>query len=267
MLDSLTATRFDRRMIRGRTAPFLLEGETVAGDVVEVVTKFTGPHLTVEGLVREAFGALLAADLGLPVPACYCVDLAPDFVAAVSSTHPAYGAALAEAIPVGFGSAKLPPGFIAWMPERRLPTAMGQAAAEIYAFDLLIQNPDRRPENPNLQFKGDDFAIFDHEMALVTEGVLFWRPPWEAGALAATSAPARHVLYPPLRSSRPDFAWLIGAWEAVDDVRLSAYRAAIPPQWTPTAQAAHTADAAIDFLRDLRHHIRPAMEEILRTLA
>lgn len=43
MLDSLTATRFDRRMTRGRTAPFLLEGETAAGDVVEVVAKFTSP--------------------------------------------------------------------------------------------------------------------------------------------------------------------------------------------------------------------------------
>jgi hypothetical protein len=267
MLDALNATRFDRRMTRGRTAPFLLEGETVTGDVVEVVAKFTSPQLPVEGLVREAFGALLAADLGLPVPACYCVTAAPDFVAAVSSTHPADGAVLAAAIPVGFGSAKLPPGFIAWMPERRLPKAMRQAAAEIYAFDLLIQNPDRRPENPNLQSKGDDFAIFDHEMALVTEGILFWRPPWDAGALDAMGAPVRHVLHPLLRGSQPDFARLVGAWEAIDDARLSAYRAALPPQWTPAAQEAHTADRAIDFLRDLRHHIRPAMREILRTLA
>ncbi len=52
MLDCLTATRFDRRMTRGRTAPFLLEGETVAGDLVEVVAKFTSPQLPVEGLVR-----------------------------------------------------------------------------------------------------------------------------------------------------------------------------------------------------------------------
>lgn len=266
MLDSLTATRFDRRMTRGRTSPFLLEAETASGDVVEVVAKFTSPQLPVEGLIREAFGALLAADLGLPVPACYCVTVAPNFVAAVSSTHPADGTALASAVPVGFGSAKLPPGFVAWMPERRLPRAMRQAAAEIYAFDLLIQNPDRRPENPNLQSKGDDFAIFDHEMALVTEGILFWRPPWEAGALDALGVQARHVLHPTLRGSQPNFDRLVGAWEAIDDARLSDYRAALPPQWTPTAHAAHTADAAIDFLCELRHHIRPAMREILRTL-
>lgn len=56
MLDSLTAPRFDRRMTRGRTAPFLLEGDTIAGDAVEVVAKFTSPQLTAEGLVRAAGG-------------------------------------------------------------------------------------------------------------------------------------------------------------------------------------------------------------------
>ncbi|MCK7468807.1 MAG: hypothetical protein MZU91_12240 [Desulfosudis oleivorans] len=154
MLDSLTATRFDRRMTKGRTGPFLLECETVAGDAVEVVAKFNGPQLPVEGLVREALCAMLAADLGLPVPACYCVHLQPDFLAAVASTHGAEAAVLAAAVPVGFGSAKLPPGFSAWMPGRSIPKGMQQGAAEIYAFDLLVQNPDRRPDNPNLQVQG-----------------------------------------------------------------------------------------------------------------
>ena len=267
MLDALTATRFDRRMTRGRTGPFLLEGETLAGDKVEVVAKFTSAQLPVEGLVREAFCALLAADLGLPVPPCYCMTVPPDFVVAVSSTHQAEGTALAQAIPVGFGSAKLPPGFAVWMPERRLTKAMRQTAAEIYAFDLLIQNPDRCPENPNLQSKGDVFAIFDHELALVTEGILFWRPPWESGALDAMGSPARHVLYPALRGSQTDLARLVGAWEAVGNTRLAAYRAALPPLWTPTSQVAHTADTAIAFLRELRHQLRPAIREIMRTLA
>ncbi len=265
MLDSLTATRFDRRITRGRTGPFLLEGETGIGDTAEVITKFTSDQLTVEGLIRETFGALLAADLGLPVPACYCVALTPDFVASVAMSHPAHGAALATAVPVGFGSTKLPPGFSAWMPQRELPKAMRHAAAEIYAFDLLIQNPDRRPDNPNLQSRGEDFAIFDHEMALVTEGILFWKPPWHPDALAA--AASKHVLYSGLRGKQPDLSRIIGAWEAVDDARLAAYRAALPPEWTATPLAVHTADTAIGFLSDLRRNVRPAMQEIMRTLA
>lgn len=267
MLETLTATRFDRRITKGRTGPFLLECEHATNGLVEVIAKFTGPQLSVEGLVREALGAMLAADLGLPVPQCFCVEVQPDFLEALAGTHPAEAAVLTAAVPVGFGSAKLPPGFSTWMPGRSIPKAMKPAAAEIYAFDLLIQNADRRPENPNLQSKGDDFAIFDHEMALVVEGILFWRPPWEAGALDAMGAPARHVLYPALRGSQPNLARLVGAWEAIDDARLAAYRAALPPQWTPTAQVAHTADAAIGFLRDLRDNLVPAMQEITRTLA
>jgi hypothetical protein len=265
MLDSLTATRFDRRITRGRTGPFLLEGERGDGDTVEVIAKFTSEQLTIEGLIRETFGALLAADLGLPVPACYCVALTPDFVASVTASHPAYGATLAKAVPVGFGSAKLPPGFTAWMPQRGLPRTMRQTAAEIYAFDLLIQNPDRRPDNPNLQSRGEEFAIFDHEMALMTEGILCWTPPWQVDSLAA--AAPRHVLFSELRGTQPDLSRLIGAWEAVDDSRLQAYRAALPPEWTATAAAAQTADTGIGFLVDLRSNVRLAMQEIMRTLA
>ncbi len=267
MLDSLIATRFDRRITKGRTGPFLLECENAAGDAVEVIAKFSGPQLPVEGLLREALCALLAADLGLPVPACYCVHLRPDFLAALASTHGAEAAVLAAAVPVGFGSAKLPPGFSAWMRGRSIPKGMQQGAAEIYVFDLLVQNPDRRPENPNLQSKGERFGIFDHELALVTEGILFWRPPWEQGALPALGAPDRHVLRQGLRGFVPDFARMIGAWEAVADGRLAAYRAALPMEWTSTPKLAATADAAMGFLRELRNNLHPAMQEITRTLA
>jgi hypothetical protein len=130
-----------------------------------------------------------------------------------------------------------------------------------------VQNPDRRPDNPNLEFRGETFAIFDHEMALVTEGVLFWRPPWEPGSLAASGAPDRHILRQRLRGSAPDFARLIGAWEAIDDTRLEAYGNAIPREWTQSPQTVQTMQTALGFLRDLRDHLRPAMQEITRTLA
>lgn len=267
MLDSLIATRFDRRMTKGRTGPFLLECEAAEQGSIEVVAKFTGPQLTVEGLIREALCAMLAHDLGLPVPACWCVTVQPDFIAALAAIQPEAAQFLAKAVPVGFGSARLPPGFSAWMPGRSIPKAMQASAAEIYAFDLLVQNPDRRSDNPNLEFKGETFAIFDHEMALVTEGVLFWRPPWEPGSLTASQAPEQHILRSRLRGTVLDFARLIGAWEAVDDVRLTAYGNAMPPQWTSSPQAVQTTESALAFLRDLRDHIKPAMQEIMRTLA
>ncbi len=174
---------------------------------------------------------------------------------------------LGAAVPVGFGSAKLPTQFAAWMPGRSIPEPMQQTAAQIYAFDLLVQNSDRRPENPNLQWRDHEFAIFDHEMALVTEGVLFWQPPWISGALATQRAPQGHVLWPGLRGSHPDYSQLVDAWESIDDTRLSAYRTALPDAWFPTTEEARTVDIALGFLRDLRDNLRPAVQEIMRTLA
>lgn len=263
MLDSITANRFDRRMTNGRTDPFLMECESDTGDSIEIVAKFSGPQIGVEGLMREALCAILAADLGLPVPPCFCVHVEPSFLEALQGTHPVEAAALVAAVPLGFGSEKLPPGFTNWMRDRSIPKAMQQRAAEIYAFDLLIQNPDRRPDNPNLQSCGERFAIFDHELALVTQGVLFWKPPWVPGALAAAGAIGQHVLRGGLKGFQPDYARLIGAWEAIDDHRIAAYRAALPLEWSTNPDAA---DTAIVFLKELRDNVRPAMQEILRTL-
>jgi hypothetical protein len=206
---------------------------------------------------------MVASDLGLPVPACYCVHLEPDFLAALASTHKIEFAVLSAAVQVGFGSHKLSPGFASWMPGRSIPRSMLQSAAEIYAFDLLVQNPDRRPDNPNLQSCHEDFAIFDHELALVTEGILFWKPPWVLGALTAAGAVGQHALRAGLSGYTPDYSRLIGAWESISDARLLQYRSTLPLLWTVPPLAA---DTAVAFLRDLRDNIHPAMREILRTL-
>ncbi len=267
MFASVTATRLHRRTTRGRTGPFLLECEHTDGGPVEVVAKFNGPQLPVSGLVREALCAMLAADLGLPVPDFHAVELQPEFLAGLALSHPDELTFLSAAVNPGFGSTQLPPGFTSWMPGRSIPRSMTAAAAEIYAFDLLIQNPDRRPDNPNLQHRGDQFAIFDHELALVTEGVLFWRPPWEPGSLSTQGVPAQHVLYPGLRGSRPDLARLTGAWEAITDARLMEYGAALPPSWTSTDGQVHTVARAVEFMQALRNNLRRAILEITRTLA
>ena len=69
MLEELVATTFHRRMSTGRTVPLLLAGEHVDELEIEVVAKFSkGADIGPAGLTREALCALLAADLGLPIP-------------------------------------------------------------------------------------------------------------------------------------------------------------------------------------------------------
>jgi hypothetical protein len=40
---------------------------------------------------------------------------------------------------------------------------MWRDAVNIFAFDALIQNPDRRSANPNLFTQGDNIYVYDHE--------------------------------------------------------------------------------------------------------
>jgi hypothetical protein len=264
LLSEVVAIRFDRVMKSGRTAPLLMACERTNGEVIEVVAKFAGgKHLGPLGLMRESLCAMLAKDLGLPVPECFVVRIDPNFVASIARSAPAVAATLATSLPLGFGSARLPAGFSAWMPERRIPKAMRASAAEIFAFDLLVQNTDRRPDNPNLQSRGDLFAIFDHELALMIEGVLFWKPPWEPGSLEAAAAPDKHLLRRKLQGTEPDLTRLVGAWEAINDQRLAEYRSALPLEW---AEPSESAEAAIAFLRNLRDHVYPAAQEVLRVL-
>ncbi len=39
-------------------------------------------------------------------------------------------------------------------------------AAQIYAFDNLIYNVDRKPTKPNLLFKSEEYYLIDHELSL-----------------------------------------------------------------------------------------------------
>ncbi len=264
MLDEVLALRFDRRMDVGRTWPLLLGVQRADGREEEVVGKFSkGADIGAGGLVREALCAMLASDLGLPVPEPFLVRVDVAFRDAVRGVNSEVATLLDGSLALGFGSKKLANGFSTWTQGRGIPKSMQIAAAEIFAFDALIQNPDRRPERPNLQVRGETFAIFDHELALITEGLIGWQPPWEIGALHRAGQPDAHVFAAPLKGKGLNLDRLTGAWEAITDNRLKEYGEALPPEWV---SAAETADVAIRFIMQLRDNIQPAIQEVLRCL-
>ena len=206
---------------------------------------------------------MLAADLGLPVPEPFLVRVDEAFRDAVRMVSPDVAILLDDSLALGFGSKKLTSGFSTWSQGRTIPKPMQPAAAEIFAFDALIENRDRRPERPNLFVRGEAFAIFDHELALVIEGLIGWRPPWEIGALHGFGQPDAHVFASALKGKAPSLDRMIGAWEAITDQRLEAYVKSLPPEWNEGADVAST---AIRYIMQLRDNIRPAIQEVLRVL-
>lgn len=267
MLEQVTAVRFDRRMGSGKTWPGLLSCLRSGSeeDEVEVIAKFSGGcERQVGGLVVEAIAAMLAADLDLPIPEPVLVEFDSEFIGLIRLCDPALADRVERSVPLAFGSTKLPPGFAVLPRGKSVPQSLRAAAAEIFAFDALIQNPDRRPENPNCLLDGRIFAIFDHELAFVTHGIIGWRPPWEAGGLDMIKGANRHVFFADLQGKSFDFNRLMGAWQAVSDARLHEYRQALPPAW---GGGSEVADQILGYVAQVRENIEPALAEVRRVLS
>lgn len=262
MFERVEAIRFDRMMTNGRTRPMLIVCED-ADEEVELVAKFS-EGCSVGGLIREALTAMLAQDLGLPVPAPYLVELSADFIDSIPD--PTVADFLRKSDSFGFGSRRLPNGYAAWIePGGRMPGGLEQEAIEILALDCWLTNADRHIRNHNLLTNGKHFAIFDHELALMTRLNLFWHEPWQVDALEGARPPLDHVFFKHLRG-RADcpIEAMSARLAALTDQRINAYADALPPSWAAQAQTVATATA---FIMSLRDNLDPAGTELKRALS
>lgn len=271
MLKTVVASRFAKPMGYGKTAPCLIGCEDADGKETELIVKFgAGCELKQRGLATEALVAMLGADLDLPVPEPFLVDVSAQFVATIPETDERHRRAKANArasLGLNFGSKKLPPGFSSHPKGKRLPGSLLPLAAEILAFDIFLANPDRVVANANFLIKGESVAIFDHELALFTEGIIGWVEPWKPGGIALLkNLPdgQRHVFLDDVRREPLDLSRLIGAFETISDVRLNDYRAAVPPVWIGDGKAL---DRMLDYLRGLRQNLDSAVKELRKALS
>lgn len=263
MLSHVTAVRFDGRVQSGRTVPCRLTCEAADGAEVEVVAKLSdGCDRKAMALVMEAIAAMLAADLDLPVPEPFLVTLEPEFIAGVPDETVSDMARRSN--PVAFGSKHLPPGYTSWPVGKAIPKDALATAAEIFAFDVLIVNDDRRSVNPNCLFSGSSLAIYDHEMAFFTEGIVGWQPPWEISSLDSFKQTRRHLFSEQLCGKAVNFDRFAGAWLTITNERLAAYRAALPDAWNAASQHA---DQALMYIGQVRDNIEAALQEVRRVIS
>jgi hypothetical protein len=262
MLTRVEAVELIRPSIRGRTLPMLVGCEGPTGDGLEVVAKFSsGCDQAEVNLVREVIGACLAADLGLPVPEPYLVDISPEWVASIQDA--ALRARIAVSSPVAFGSRLVTGQFATWASANNLSSALRPLATSVFAFDAIVQNPDRRPENANCIAKDDDIRIFDHELAFAHKLILFWKPPWAVGGLGNFEKRETHIFVDQLRKTPIDWEPIRDAWSSLSDAMLGDYEAAIPLEWA--AAASHAADA-VELIKNARDNIDGCLTELQRVL-
>ena len=261
MVSTVKAMAFVKALRSGRTCPCLMLCEDDDGSVLEVVVKLrTGNECSPTGVTCELLASLLARDLDLPVPAPFIVSVDADFHKGMSD--PELAERFLNSQGLNFGCRHLGTGYTTWPQLRSIPASLMQDAAEIFAFDLMIQNPDRRQDKPNLLRKGDELAIFDHEMAFS----FLYAPvpdeyPWDGKGMDFAK---NHVFYGGLKGR--DISWdrMQGALEAVDDRRLGMYTDAIPDEWRDDSGDA--ADRIQEYLKQARNNSKKLFQKITEVL-
>lgn len=266
MLRETEAVRFDRPVGSGRTKPIWVGVEEAEdGDVIDVLAKYTGHELTVEGLVRETMAALLAADLMLGTPEPLLVRIGSEFILSVSSATSGgnIAASLRNSLVLAYGSKKLPNGFNIWSADRPIPDGLMQQALEIFCFDCLIQNPDRSSRSPNVLCNGSSFAIIDHELAFITNGIIGWNPPWIVDALSSFAI--NHIFFGKLRCKTDglDIDRIFDKFASIKDSRIDAYINALPSEWGGGLLEAQN---VASYIKQIKINVLGVKNEVMRVL-
>lgn len=230
MTPTLTATRFQRFMETGRTSPALCGCVDETGkDCGEYVIKLRGAVDSREaGLVNELLAARLANRFKLATPEPAVVVIEKALADLIAREYPERKTALELSVGPNFGTKHLT-GVSTWPVDKAIPEEHFVTATEIFAFDALLQNPDRRYDNPNLFSRGDALLIFDHEAAFsFLLAVLPSGRPWEVDNERYL---LNHVFYRRLKSKHIELEEFIANLVNLSDSVLEGFVAELPSEW------------------------------------
>jgi hypothetical protein len=190
----VSAKSFRDRATSGRNRPPIVE--CLAGDdSFDFFVKLrNGRETSKFSLICELLGAQIALELGLNTPDPAIVEISAEFCEALN--EPEDKALFQPSIGLNFGSRQLI-GYATVAPNEKLQPAERYRAAEVFAFDALVQNPDRKTLNPNLLVKGADLRLIDHEFAFSFALAIGVSDPW--GREVLPHLMKDHVYLNPLR--------------------------------------------------------------------
>lgn len=222
MIPHLFANSYLKRMDTGRTKPCLFfcgnESGEISGEyVVKLKDSVDGKET---GLAFELIASLLAKLLGIPTPEPAIIEIDPVMADVIDDSELA--AAIRESAGLNFGSRFMSGGYTTWPVGMGIPPNIMQLAAEIFAFDALIQNPDRRRDKPNLLWKGEEIYIIDHEIGF---SFVYAISP-DLGFLS------EHLFYKGLKGKDLKFDRFAGALGAISDDEIEKVFSCIPPVWS-----------------------------------
>jgi hypothetical protein len=208
---------------------------------------------------NELLASLLAEHLGLLQPQSAIVQIHPDLVPWLAAQRPDFAAVIRGSTGLNFGS-KFLTDVATWPTGRPLPEAMLSTAAQVFAFDALISNDDRRYSNPNVLVRGDDIFVIDHEAAfsflyLVSTA----EAPWEVRYRRSLT---QHVFYFQLRKQTIDLSMFTARLAQLGSTELANIIRKVPSEWRYDGLG-HISD----HLQSARDHAAEFSQQLLERLA
>jgi hypothetical protein len=247
-------------MATGRTGPAIFGCEDPLGTLPgEYVVKLRGGmDLREGGLMRELIAAKLAAHFRIRSPEPALVTIDKDLADLVGGVEPSHAAKMRDSVGLNFGT-QLLTGVVTWPVDKSIPEPMQQSAVEIFALDALIQNPDRRYDNPNLFAEGDTFLVYDHETAFSFLLELFPSPkPWNLDQQVYLRD---HVFYRQLKPQMIDLTRFVAVLNGLSDAMLDGIMADVPSEWKNDNVA-----RIQEHLRRMREHAEEFADQVERML-
>jgi hypothetical protein len=253
-IPHLYASSYQKRMESGRTRPCIFFCEDNDGEIGgEYVVKLkAGLENWAVGSMAELMASQLALFLDIPTPEPAIIRVDPELADIIPDEELAN--TIRESAGLNFGSKLVTPGFETWPVGEQVPVSLIQLAGEIFAFDALIQNPDRKNNKPNILWKGDELYIIDHEM-----GFSFVYPI--LGQDSSLDFLKDHLFYQSLKAEEINFDRFAGALESLSTERLNDMIANIPEEWNNehiTTISRH--------ISNVTNHVNDFIDEVRRTL-
>lgn len=256
-LETWEAECLDDILRGGRTRPLVLTCSR-ANDIAneQFVVKACGmPEVTPTSLVNEVFGNMLARELGVNTPRPVIVSITDLMAEAINST----GGLEPNRVQSGLASGcEYLTGLVGATPLVGLSDEEAAQAAHIYAFDLLVQNPDRRLTNPNHAKHEGTLVAYDFEMTFSFQQLIGTPPaPW---AVSTHGISATHVLRSRIRQE-VDWEPFVQRLESMMRGTFDDLVSSLPRGWRPQAQSvkehlesivSHSDDFKVELHRSLQ---------------
>jgi hypothetical protein len=235
-VEQLEAEQFYAFTKTGYSRPARVGCARADGSKVDVYVKFFGGVERREfSLVSELVCSLLAKELGLNAPTPYVVNLSPEFLAGLPK--PAQDL-VNRSLGLNFASESAPPGFSVVPAEPRVPLALRESAADVFAFDIVIQNCDRKADNPNLLWDRTKIMVIDHERAF---GFIRENPLPSLSSLELDRY-YDHVFYSAVSPNDAHFTHLKQALGRLSPDRIEMLLGKIPKPWQVEEDLARVRD-------------------------